>query len=85
MSFEHLKVGDRVYRLLGGKVTMEMEVTEVKDEIIVCGVVTKAGKVAPFGWEFDRKTGMEEDDDLGWGVAHGATGSYLTEKLNHEA
>jgi hypothetical protein len=28
-------------------------------------------------WTFDRGTGVEEDEGLGWGVSFGATGSML--------
>lgn len=76
---KHLKVGDRVTRLMGG-VPMLMEVTEVTDTLIICGAVQKDGKnIFRGGWSFDRETGVEEDHELGWGLKFGKTGSYLVE------
>lgn len=68
-KFEEIKVGDCVERLLGGPggAPMKLKVTEVTPIHIICG-----------WWTFDRKTGVEEDEDLGWGVKYGVTGSYLT-------
>lgn len=77
MSFRHLKVGDRVTRMLGD-LPMLMEVTEVKEDNIVCAAVGKEGKGLFKGdWEFNRDVGCEEDADLKWGKAFGRTGSYL--------
>ena len=67
MSFKDIKVGDLVIRLLAGKVPHKLKVTAVDDDLIVCGA-----------WTFDRETGVEEDDELGWGRKHGISGSYLT-------
>ncbi len=53
--------------MLGGVVPMRLLVADVTDTRIAC-----AG-----GWEFDRATGAEIDDDLGWGPPPMATGSYL--------
>lgn len=66
-SFEDVKPGDVVTRLLAGQIPMKLTVSEVTDERIITGG----------GWEFDRKTGVEEDAYLGWGVSFGVTGSYL--------
>ncbi len=70
-DFYYLKVGDEVTRMLGGKLPMRMKVTAVDDRLITC----ESGDA--FGWTFDRKTGVEEDADLRWGVRFGQTGSYL--------
>ena len=43
---------------------MELKVTKVDDKLIHCG-----------DWTFDRVTGAEVDEDLGWGPT--ATGSVL--------
>lgn len=64
--FKYLKVGDKVTRLLGGSVKMDLKVTEVTEKTIVCGA-----------WTFDTKTGAEIDDDLQWGPQYGGTGSFL--------
>ncbi len=54
MSFEHVQVGDVVTRDLVG-CEMQLKVTAVTEQRIVCG-----------SWEFDRVTGREIDEDLGW-------------------
>lgn len=69
MTFYHVKPGDKVKRLLAGVVPMTLTVAEVTEKLIV----TKGG------WTFDRETGIEEDEDLGWGRAAGVTGSYLVD------
>jgi len=65
-SFRHVRVGDRVLRLLAGLVPMPLRVTGLDDELIHCGP-----------WRFDRDCGAEVDGELGWGPAHGITGSCL--------
>ena len=53
-----LVVGDYVLRWLGGlPQPMRLPVKQVRADRIVC-----LG-----GWEFDRKTGAEINEDLGWG------------------
>jgi len=66
LTFRHITVGDKVTRSLAGSIPMHMRVTEVTDDLIVCG-----------GWTFSRTTGAEQDDDLQWGDAYGRTGSTL--------
>jgi hypothetical protein len=59
-------VGDTVLRWLGGMAEpMRLRVTAVTEHRIICGP-----------WEFDRATGAEIDDLLGWGPA-AATGSII--------
>jgi len=60
--------GDIVTRWLAGSIPMDLRVAEVTDDLIMCG------------WEFDRKTGAEIDEDLGWGPPPKMTGSYITVK-----
>lgn len=62
-----IKVGDTVTRFLGGA-EMTLNVTEVTDDRIKCG-----------GWEFDKATGAEIDEDLGWGPPpkYAYTGSFI--------
>jgi len=62
----NIKVGDTVTRLLAGTIPMELKVTEVTDDRIVCG-----------GWEFDKATGVEIDEELGWGPPPKMTGSFI--------
>lgn len=64
--FKHVKVEDVVTRVFCG-MEQQWKVTSVTDELIVIGL----------GWSFDRETGVEEDEDLQWGVKYGRTGSYL--------
>jgi hypothetical protein len=68
INFEKLltiKPGDVVTRLLGGQVPMNVNVTAVTDDKIICGT-----------WVFDRETGMEIDEQLGWTKTH--SGSCLS-------
>lgn len=65
-TLKELKVGDTVTRMLAGEIEMKLTVTEITEHKIVCG-----------HWEFDRDTGAEIDDDLGWGAPPLGTGSYL--------
>lgn len=62
--FEHIKVGDTVTRMFAGH-PMQLIVRAVTDKLIDCD------------WIFDRKTGAEVDDYLGWGPPPKMTGSYL--------
>jgi hypothetical protein len=64
--FETLKVGDKVLRLLGGSVPMWLHVTGLTDTLITCA-----------DWTFDRTTGAEIDEYLGWGPPPLMTGSFL--------
>ena len=65
-GFEDLKVGDVVTRMLGGSIPMKLSVSGITDRIITCS-----------DWQFDRVTGAEIDEDLGWGAPPLMTGSYL--------
>jgi hypothetical protein len=76
-DFRHLKPGDKVTRLLGGEVTMAMQVTSVDEEVLVCAAVRPDGRLFHGHWQFDRETGAEEDHEIGWGKKFGVTGSYL--------
>ena len=64
-----IRAGDVVTRILGGQ-PMELRVTQVDEHLIYCG---KPG----VGWSFDRVTGVEVDEELGWGPQFGITGTYL--------
>lgn len=61
-----MKIGDKVIRMLAGTVPMNLTVTGITDATIFCG-----------DWEFDRVTGAEIDEFLGWGPPPLQTGSYL--------
>lgn len=57
----NVKVGDRVYRVMGGVAapikppSMSLKVSAVTETEIVCGP-----------WRFNRETGGEIDEELGW-------------------
>ncbi len=68
-DFTHVRVGDLVTRRLGGMIDMELIVTSVTNDTIACG--------GEGGWTFDRVSGAEIDDELGWGPKYGRTGSRL--------
>lgn len=65
-GFENLKVGDVVTRMLAGTIPVRLSVSAITDRIITCST-----------WEFDRATGAEIDEELGWGPPPLMTGSYL--------
>lgn len=65
-SFDRLKVGDDVTRMIGGVIPMKLKVTAVTDKTVACG-----------DWTFDKQTGFEIDDELEWGPQYGASGSQL--------
>jgi len=61
-----IAVGDFVLRwFVGIPKPMRLRVTQLTADRIICG-----------GWEFDRQSGAEIDEDLGWGSG-GVTGSFL--------
>jgi len=64
-----VKVGDVVVRYLAGELRMELTVTDVTHNRIICG-----------DWEFDRMTGAEIDEMLGWGPPPKSTGSYIVKE-----
>jgi hypothetical protein len=65
--------GQKVMRLLAGTIEMPMTITKVHEGLAHCGP-----------WTFDDETGVEEDPDLGFGVAQGLTGSYIKECTEEE-
>lgn len=66
MKLQDIKVGDVVTRYLAGELRLNLEVTDVTHDRIICG-----------DWEFDRRTGAEIDDLLDWGPPPKRTGSYI--------
>lgn len=60
-----VEVGDTVFRFLGAiGAPLPLRVSAVTEEQIICG-----------DWQFDKRTGAEIDEFLGWGPA--LTGSYV--------
>lgn len=68
--FSDVKVGDVVIRMLAGVVRMPLPVSEITEERII----------TPTGYQFDRATGAEIDEDLNWGPPPLMTGSFLTKE-----
>lgn len=60
-----IKVGDTVTRLLCGCIPMQLKVSKITEDKIICGF-----------WEFSKKTGCEIDDYLEWD-GETRTGSWL--------
>jgi hypothetical protein len=58
-DFPTLVKGDVILRQLGGFIPMELIITEVTDDRVICG-----------SWEFDRNTGIEIDDMISVQVSH---------------
>ena len=63
-----MQVGDKVTRMLAGTIPMELAITKITEDRIICGA-----------WEFDKKTGAEIDEELGWGPPpeFEITGSFI--------
>jgi molybdenum cofactor biosynthesis enzyme MoaA len=62
-----MKVGDTVVRSFGGDgPKMKLVITAITADAIICGA-----------WLFDKKTGAEIDEDLGWGPPPLHTGSFI--------
>lgn len=86
-----IKSGDIFTRTMGYPtgIPMFMMVVDVIEDIIYA--VPRDLKGSPFenlfddpkSWyKFDKKTGMEIDDDLAWGPSYGVTGTYITQIHN---
>jgi hypothetical protein len=63
---ESLRVGDVVVSMLAGTLPMKLQVSDITEQVIVCSA-----------WQFDRATGAEIDEELGWGPPPLMTGSYI--------
>lgn len=61
----NLKVGDTVQRTIANVVKMDLTITKIDEKLIHCG-----------DWTFDRVTGAEIDEELGWNSQF--SGSYIT-------
>jgi hypothetical protein len=70
--FDEVKPGDKLTRCLAGKIFISVMVDKVEN-----GIINIDG-----GWTFDQATGMEIDEDLGFGPKFGITGSYLLDDRN---
>lgn len=69
--FAEVELGWIVSRNLGGA-SIELFVSAVDQRFIHCGPVGA-------GWKFDRLSGIEVDEEIGWGPQFGRVGSYLTD------
>ena len=78
MSFRELKVGDGVIRRMGADgPPSKMKVMAVTDKLLICAAPGTEEWPLDQLWTFDRETGIEEDEQLGWGRKFGVTGTYL--------
>lgn len=60
-----VRIGDTVFRFLGSIATpLPLRVSAVTEERIICR-----------DWQFDKRTGAEVEELLGWGPA--LTGTYI--------
>lgn len=62
---DNLKVGDTVRRIIANLIPMDLTITKIDEKLIHCG-----------DWTFDRVTGAEIDETLGWNSQF--SGSYIT-------
>lgn len=79
MSFENLKKGDKVNRMLGGGLLMHPVTVMGHNQgglIIAAAPGTEHWPLDEL-WTFDPKTGAEVDEGLEWGPKFGRTGTYL--------
>lgn len=86
IGFMAVKRGDRVRRMLADAVPMDLYVVRVDERLIYAALsesVSPTDEEAAV-WTFDRATGIEEDEDLGWGILRGVSGSRLTEILSRK-
>lgn len=70
-KLSQVKIGDKIIRNICGT-CMTFVVTDLTDTIIICG----GDRNEHNGWWFDRETGAEIDEDLGWGPPPKMTGSF---------
>lgn len=68
-SFRDIDVGDHMVRMLGGH-EMPLRITGRDDDYLYVG---DPGQ----GWKFDRDTGIEVDEEIGFGPQFGIIGTYL--------
>ena len=61
---QNVRPGDTVERMLCGMLPMQLRVTQVTEDRVICG-----------DWEFSRVNGAEIDDELGW--TGGESGSFI--------
>lgn len=73
-----LKIDQKLTRLLGGSIPMEVIIGEIDDETIKVGSVDGIISYTD-GWTFCKKTGVEIDERFKWGPKYGQTGSYIKE------
>jgi len=59
VTFEKVREGDEVLRLLAGQIPVRLKVTRITEELIICGP-----------WKFDRITGIEIDEDIPIPISH---------------
>lgn len=73
-SLEEVAVGDTVIRMLAGVMPMQLGVTEVTDDKIICGP-----------WEFDRSSGQEIDELISGPISYLIVPPMGDESDDHES
>ncbi len=63
-KLDALQVGDIVDRIMCGTPLMRLKVTAITEDRVICGP-----------WEFDKTTGGEIDEEIGWTAT--STGSFI--------
>lgn len=76
--FSYLKPGDRVIRLMGGKVPFEMYVVKIEDGLIHVNDVNSPIDDDQELWKFDIGNGAEIDEHMNW--TREKTGSMLLDQ-----
>ena len=68
-----IRVGEFVTRMLGFTIPMSVRVTKITDTLIICG----GDETDHTGYWFDRRTGVEVDEEIGWGPQFRFSGSFI--------
>jgi hypothetical protein len=76
--FSYLKPGDKVIRLMGGKVPLDMYVVKIEDGLIHANDVRSPIADDEPLWKFDIRNGAEIDEHMGW--TSEKTGSMLLDQ-----
>jgi hypothetical protein len=68
-----IREGEFVTRWLAWTIPMSVRVTKITDNFIICG----GDETDHTGYWFDRKHGLEIDEEIGWGSKFRFSGSYI--------
>lgn len=65
-KLSQLKAGDTIDRIMGPGLVVPLIISKIDEKLIHCGP-----------WKFDKLSGAEVDEELGWGPEFGQTGSWI--------